>query len=572
MTDGRDSTVAPPTSGRNKTARVRPYVAWGVLIVLITLVAYLPALRGGFVFDDTYVRDNPLLRADDGLYRIWFTTAPREYYPLTYSLWRIEWQLWGNNPTGYHVINVLLHALNAVLVWKILRHLKIPGAWLAGLIFAVHPVNAATAATISEQKNTLSMLFSGVAVLLHLKSDEDRRWRWYAFSLAVFLLALLSKTAVVMLPAALLGCLWWRHGRIGRNDLIRSAPFFVLSVVMGLVTIWFEHHRVLEGHEVRTASVASRLITAGWAPWFYLYKAVLPFNLMLIYPQWQVDPTRWINYVPGLVLIGWGGWLWWKRDSWRRPLLFGLGYFVVMLVPVLGFVDQSFYLYALVADHWQYYSIVGVIALAVAAGCQVCQRLGKASQLWGAAASVTVLLVLGAGTWKRSGVYANSETLWRDNVAKNPKAWVAHNNLGVALRRDGRVLEAIDQYEQAVQIKPDYAEAYNNLGVALWQEGRVPEATSRYERALRIKPDYAEAHNNLGGALEQAGNASEAVAQYQQAIQLQPNYLAAHYNLGRALERAGQTNGAIEQYEQALRINPDFSAAREGWTRLRPVP
>ena len=227
----------------------------GALIILLTVVAYIPAMRGGFVWDDVLlITDNPLVRANDGLYRIWFTTEPMDYNPLTWSLWWVGWHLWGNSAVGYHAVNVLLHAANSVLVWIILRWLKVPGALLAGLVFALHPVNAATVAWLSEQKNTLSMFFYLVAILFYLrflKENSDPRTvvrGWYALSLVSFLLALLSKSAVVMLPVTLLGFTWWIRGRIRRKDLSCSVPFFALSLVTALVTIWFQQHRVLEGY------------------------------------------------------------------------------------------------------------------------------------------------------------------------------------------------------------------------------------------------------------------------------------------------------------------------------------
>jgi hypothetical protein len=265
-------------------------------------------------------------------------------------------------------VNVLLHAVKAVPVWMILRRLKIPGDWLAGLVFAVHPVNVATVAWISEQKNTLSMLFYAVAILLYMRFDEEDRWRWYGLSLGAFLLALLSKTAVVMLPFVLLGCVWWLRGWVRRQDFLCSVPFLVLSLVMGLVTIWFEYNRDLGGHANRTDSFLSHLAVAGRAPWFYLYKAFLPFNLSVIYPKWDINASFWISYLSGMVLVGCLTLFWWKRRAWGRPLFFGLGYFVVMFFPASGFFDQAFYRQSLVADHWQYYSIVGAIALAIGAG------------------------------------------------------------------------------------------------------------------------------------------------------------------------------------------------------------
>ena len=224
------------------------FLAKSGLIVLITLAAYLPALRGGFVFDDyPLITENGMVRADDGIRLFWSGAGTADYYPLTGSLWWLEWRWWGDHAMGYHVLDVLLHAADAVLLWMILRRLNIPGAWLAALMFAIHPVNVATAAWISEQKNTLSMLFYAVAILLYLRFNAESRWRWYAWSLGAFLLALCSKTAVVMLPFALLGCVWWLHGRLRWKDWLRGAPFFALSFLFGLVTVWFERNHVPRG-------------------------------------------------------------------------------------------------------------------------------------------------------------------------------------------------------------------------------------------------------------------------------------------------------------------------------------
>ena len=535
-------------------------------LVIVTLAVYFPVLRGGFVFDDDIlITNSSMVKAGDGLYRLWFTTEAPDYYPLTSSLWWLEWRWWGDNATGYHMVNVLLHTINAILVWMILWRLKIPGAWLAGLAFAIHPVNVATVAWISEQKNTLSMLFYALTILLYLRFDETRDWRWYGLSLAAFLLALFSKTAVVMLPVVLWGCVWWMRGRVTGKDLLRSVPFFALSLVLGLVTMWYQYHMVWGKPVAGTDGFAYRLAAAGCAPWFYLGKALWPVNSMTAYPKWQIDASHWVSYLPGAALIACFLVFWWKRQTWGRPLLFGLGYFVVMLFPVLGLLKQGPYRLTFVADrwdHWQYFSMVGVVALAVAAVDELCRRAGDRFRYWRTAAGTAVLMALAAATWSRSCVYADNETLWRDNVAKNPGAWLAHNNLGNALAQAGRVPEAIVQYEQALRTNPDLAEAHNNLGNLLMRSGRIPEAREHLEEALRIDPNLAEAHNNLGTALVQTGQIKDAIAHYERALRIQPEYAEAQYNLGLALEQVGKREDAIAHFEQALRINPDFAEAQ----------
>ena len=556
--------VANKPSTRMKNAWTAP-IAGAALIVVLTVTAYLPALSGGFVFDDNMlIASNRLVKADDGLRRVWFTTEAADYYPLTQSLWWLEWRLWGEDTHGYHMVSVLLHAANGVLLWSILRRLKIPGAWVAGLVFAVHPVNAATVAWISEQKNELSMLFYGVAILSYLKLEEQGRWRWYAFSLAAFLLALLSKTATVMLPVVLLGCVYWLHGHVRWKDLLRSLPFFSLSLVFGLITVWFQSDAFV-GHE----TFLGRLATAGWVPWFYAYKAILPVDLTVIYPRWELDPGHWISYMPGLTLCLCFAIFWRKRSTWGRALLFGLGYFVLTLFPVLGFFDQGFYQYSLVADHWQYYSIGAVIALVVALGTLMSRRFSERGRHGAVITTVAVLAMLAVATWKRSTVYTNNETLWRDNVAKNPNSWAGYNNLGVAFWRSGRVNDAIVCWQRALQIKPDYPEVHNNLASPLAQAGKFDDAIRHYEQALRTKPDYVEVQCNLGIVLAQVGRLSEAIEHYEQALRINPDYTDAHFNLGLALERTSRTNEAIAQYEQTLKLRPDFTPASDALARLR---
>jgi protein O-mannosyl-transferase len=398
--------------------------AGAAVIILLMMLAYLPVMHGGFFWDDSVlVTENPMIKAPKGLYRFWFTTEAPDYYPLTSSLLWLEWRAWGNNAPCYHVVNVLLHAVSTVLVWLVLRRLRISGAWLAALIFAVHPVNVATAGWISEQKNTLSMIFYTVAILLYLKFDEGRYWRWYALSLAAFGLALFSKSAVVMLPVVLLGCVWWTRGQVQRRDFAFSLPFFALALVAGVSTVWFQYGNAMHWRTVREADFAGRLAAAGWPPWFYFFKTVLPFRLNVVYPKWEIDPSRLVSWLPGVLLITCFLVFWRERKSWGRAALFGCGYFTVTLFPVLGFFDQAFYRFSLVADHWQYYSIIGVIALGVAAGESICRRIGGGDGSFGkVVVSVVVLMALTAATWTRASLYANPNALWRDTIAKNPDA------------------------------------------------------------------------------------------------------------------------------------------------------
>jgi Flp pilus assembly protein TadD len=283
----------------------------------------------------------------------------------------------------------------------------------------------------------------------------------------------------------------------------------------------------------------------------------LPIHLTAIYPRWRIDDSNWLAYIPVIVLAGSFIAFYWNRKSWGRPFLFGLGYFVAMLFPVLGFVDQNFYQYSLVADHWQYYSIVGVIALMIAGGLWICTRWRESWRYWAGSAFVVLLLLFGWSTWTRTQVYANSEALWRDAIRTNPDAWAAHANLGNTLLPSGNVQEAVHEYQEALKIEPFLAEPHNNLGTILINAGRLQEAIGEYEQALKVKIDYPEAQNNLGSALMIAGRSAEAIPHLRAAVDLNPNYAEARYNLAVLLADQGKVDEAISQLKSAVKVEPE---------------
>ena len=552
-----------------------------LLLVAITLAAYLPALLGQFVWDDDgYVTDNRLLHSLNGLWQIWFVPgATPQYYPLTFTSFWVDYHLWQLNPLGYHLVNVLLQALNAILLWTVLRRLDVPGAWLAAAVFAVHPVNVETVAWVTERKNLLAGFFYLSAALACLRfwlanpATADNRvpggsrtpatglgdWKFYWPALFLYLCALLAKTATIALPVAVLLVVWWKRGKVGWRELFPLAPFLAVGMAMGLFTVWVEKHIVF-GQAARgewAFSFLERCLIASRAVWFYLGKLVWPHPLMFVYPRWEIHAAQPLAYLPVLALIVVLFILWLNRKGWARPMLVALAYFLALLFPVLGFFNVYFFRYSFVADHFQYLASIGPLTLA-AVGISRLFGLFKKQEpaLCGA-----LVVVLGAFTWQQCGTFADKETLWRDTLVKNPDCWMAHSNLGLLLGNEGRMEEAMEHYHKAIQINPNFSEALDNLGNALAAQGRFDEAIENYRQAIQINPNYATAPYNLGAALAAQGRFEEAIQNYYKAIQIYPNFSEALNNLGNALAAQGRFDEAIKNYRKAIQINPDFSEA-----------
>ena len=540
------------------------WVVWALLPVLLAavLAAYHPAWHGKMLWDDDRHLTRPDLRPAQGLWRIWFDLgATQQYYPLTHSAFWFQYRIWGDDRLGYHLVNIVLHALAAFLVALVLRRLAIPGAALAAVIFALHPVHVESVAWMTELKNTLSGVLYLGAALAYLKFDDSRQKRWYAPALFLFILALLTKTVTATLPAALLVIFWWQRGKIDwRRDVVPLAPWFALGAFGGLVTAWVERTLVgAQGAEYQLGLI-ERLLLAGRVVWFYLGKLFWPSDLIFMYPRWQVSRSIWWQYLFPSALAALLGTLWAVRNRSRAPLA-ALLLFVGTLFPVLGFFDVYPFRYSFVADHFQYLASIAVIAL-FAAGVTLAVRRWTVRAV---PAQIAVFALcaglLALPTWSQSRQYADAEVLYRTTLSRNPHCWMAWNNLGNVLQAQGRLQEAVDNYREAVKLKPDYAEAYNNLGDALHGLRRLDEAEAAYREAIRLMPSLAGAYYNLGNALQESGRFEAAVAQYQEALRLEPDMPEAQGNMGAALEKLGRIEEALEHYRQAVRLRPGYAIA-----------
>jgi protein O-mannosyl-transferase len=539
--------------------RISGRLAWGVLIIFaLVLVVYRPILPGSFLMDDWRMvkADNPLVNGEFGPFSIWF----QKEWPLSWFVFWAQWLAWGPHPGCYHAVNMLLHAVSAVLLWRILARLKIPGAWLAAAIFAVHPVCVNSVARIAEMKNTLSLPFFLLSFWLYLPNLalnpnlNPSRYQAlrYGLSLAAFALALLSKTSTIMLPLVLLACVAWQRGRITRRDLLRTSPFFVLALAFGLMSAWFQKHQQLVGLTLQPQSFLERLAMAGRVFWFYLGKALLPLNLNLVYPQWKVDAAASAAWLPDLLFCAAVFVCWRFRRGWGRHVLLGLGIFAVTLFPVLGFFDSQFLTKWRVSDHLQYLPLIAPVTLAAA---------GMACLLPVAAfrcVAVAVLLALSFLTFQRARVFTSEESLFRDTLAKNPAAWGIQSDLGVILAARENYPEAVKYFKASLQSNPDNPDAQSNLGQTLLAQGKFQEAEPYFLAALKSKPDDPETHKRFARDLLGQGRIPEALAHLHMAVSLSPKpEIRMRLDYATLLLQTGDLRQAMAQLRQVLVLQPD---------------
>ncbi|MFT3782479.1 MAG: tetratricopeptide repeat protein [Nibricoccus sp.] len=551
----------PVASGASMFDRNR----WFVLAVFASaLLVYWPSLSGGFLWDDDGHVTQPQLRSLEGLVSIWTEpAATQQYYPLLHSAFWLEHKLWGDHALGYRLVNVLLHATSACFFAALLRRLSVPGAWLAAFLFLLHPVCVESVAWISEQKNTLSLVFYLAAALAYLRFDEKRKPALYLLATGFFVAAILSKTVAVTLPAALLVILVWKKRRIVFvRDALPLVLWIVLGVAVGLMTIWNEKHLIGAQGDRFSLSLAEHVLLLGRVVCFYLSKLVWPAHLSFIYPRWTLSASQGWQWLFPLATVALTGALLWRKKT--RVLLVPWLIFVGTLFPALGFFNVYPFLFSYVADHFQYHASLAIFATA-GAGLVVLFQYFKVSQnaFYGVIAGL--LLTLGFLSHQQSKIYLNGTALYEDTLEKNPDCWLAHNNLAQILIEKGRLAEAIPHLNRALELRPTFAEAENNLGYALLQMGRAREAISHFERAVSLQPKYGQAYNNLGLAYVNLGDRERAIVSFRDSVRLQPRLPVAHFNLGLALAQNGNTAEAVAEFERAVRLDPMYSQAELNW-------
>lgn len=553
------------------------------------MLVYARTFAAGFIWDDDfYVWNNPTLRSLGGIRDIWFRPLSiPQYYPLVHTTYWLEYRLWGDHPAGYHVVNVLLHAANAILLWLVLRRLAVPAAAFGAMLFAVHPVCVESVAWVTERKNTLSLCLALGSLLAwivfrerHAAADAAgaetaaaaKPGPWYALALALFAAALLAKTVTVTLVGVLLVLAWWQTGRITRRDLLHAAPFLAVGLPLAIATVWLEKHHVGAGSTDWHLHAAERPLVAGRAICFYAATLAWPDPLIFFYPRWRLDPTNVADWAwPIVVVATLGGLVAAWRSIGRGPAAAAL-LFCGLLFPALGFFDVYPFRYSFVADHFQYHAAAAALPAVAAGACLAVRRSafqGRPATL----AATAVCLVLALLTVRRTASYSDLETLCRDTIARNPGAWAARNILGAHLNDQRRFAEAEAVYDDLLA-RPDnppwphdLAMFHYNRAQALAGLGRATAAEEAYRGAIALDAGYAKPRNNLAMLLADSGRRTEAIAEYEAvlALPLGPATRARYaFNLGTVLAEERNWRAAEEQFRVAARLAPD-SAEHLEW-------
>ena len=599
---------------------LRGWRAWwpGAALIALVVIAYAPAFRAGWVLDDeAYVTNNPRLRSASGLGQIWLHPLEQsslpDRYALLYTMFWVEYHLWGAPAAGFHAVNIALHAGCCVLLWRVLTRLAVPGAWLAAAIFAVHPVGVESVAWVTEGKNTLSMLFGLASVLCYLRfemfegpisqlplgephhlataspfrpgplsatavlrpeGEGARKWRYYALSLAFFAAALLSKTQIVGLPVVLLAIYWWKRGRLDWQLMKPLMPFFGLAAAFAALTIYIETQLNGASGEAYSLSIAARLLVAAQAVWFYVGKLIWPHPLTFIYPRWAIDTAAWLPYVFLFAAIQVVVALWLARNRIGRGPLAAALIFGALLLPILGFVNVCFYRFSYVADHFQYHAMAALIALFAAAIVTLWNRAGKRIQAHFCSAdsakmshfmmnlklhpatkflAAGLLAVLMAVAWRQRELNAIPESFYTDALAMTALF----------------VLATLTMYQSYCALANPVLIA-NFLAAGLlaalmflsWRQSQLyagPE--SLYADTLAKNPDCWMAHNNLANTLKDRGELKAAIDHYREALRIKPDYAEAHLDLGVARAVTDHLDDAIAEFHEAIRLKPNFAAA-----------
>ena len=588
--------------------RAFPLILGSVALVLLVFLAFHRGLHFGFQWDDDYhVTSNACVVGPWGFREIW-TTNSANFFPFVLSTLRLENMLWGINPHLFHLVTIIFHCCTAVVLWRVLKELSIPGAWIGAAIWCVHPLQSESTLWISEQKNTESALFYLLSILCYLKSPMRvyaKPDRYYLGSLLFALLAITSKTSTVILPGILLLCTWWKDQKNLSCRVFLLIPYFFISGVASYLTILEQKFHVgAVGHEY-TLDWVQRVGLAGTTPWFYLWKFITPWSLCFIYPKWSASelvPLGWF------LLVGWAsillllfGYQHRHNSQVAKATFFALACFLISLLPVLGLFDGYFFRYSYVSDHFQY-----LASMATAGGCGaiitlLTRRSGTSGMFF-----LTILILLFTALItidiKDSQRFKDRDSLWKNTVSRNSGCWMAMNNLGNLRYAEGNKEEAVAWFEKSCAIHTQDEGVWNNLAVIAMDSGRFDEAKVFLDRALAIDAKNSKVLSTFSKYYLHQGNESMALdfalraatsnnlnteaccmaasllirqGRYEEGEHMlsetkrnSPRDINAYLMLASLLENEGRLKDESVEYQKILDIYPDNPQAIREYSRL----
>lgn len=535
--------MTPQTSERTPWTNAANW--WFALAVLgVTMIVYLPALQGLPLLDDDYcVFRNPVIRAANGLWRIWFTRELDDFWPLSYTFFWVQVHTFGASALGYHLVNILLHVATTLLIWRILRLLGSRWAYMAALLYCVHPVNVEAVAWMFQQKTTMAAALAFGSVLMFIKYQRsDQQRRWYVWSLVLFLLSLLTKTVAIAWPGVILGLCWWHEGRITKAAIRRVLPFIAIALVIGIVNLMWYAGKPPELADIpREDGLLSRIAVAGAMVFFYAGKVLWPAQLLFVYPRWSLPFTGIVDFLPVIAVIVIAVVLLRYARTWARPWLAAYGYYLFALFPVLGFFAVSYMRFSLVADHWQYLALIGVVAIVTEALGRLLERVDKYAPILLLTACVCML---GAMTYSRARLFSDPLPLWRATLAGNPSSAMVNGGIADELSLRGQDEEAFGYYLKAIALHPT-AQAYARMAFIMHRAGRFAEALTYHKQEIALKPNDAQAYTTYGIDLFQTGRYAEATQALTKAIALDSTLPDPHKNLAAVLAAQRDTATAL---------------------------
>jgi len=551
---------APLTKAREAGPGFRFFPGAFLLLVLLA-IAYQPVWNAGFVWDDPeQLVNNEAVKRPDGLKLIWTMVGlSPQYYPLTFSAFWLQHKMWGMNPRGYHVVNVLLMWVVSVLLWRLFRRLGSPVAWWGACLFALHPVNVMSVAWVTELKNVLSGTFILLSIGAYLPALENRgriSWRRISIVFGLYALAMFAKTASSFIPVTILLLHAWKGVRVSFRTGALIAGMVFVAISLSVVTIKWEAITKLAVSTDFDLTAAQRWVIFGQSFWFYLYKVLWPVDLCFFYERWAVaaSPSIWQQMIPLSVLGLWVA-LWLKRKAWGGGAWAVMTHYALTTAAVILFHVLYMTRYTWVTDHWQFFGLLGLIPALTTLMHQRLRQYSSSNRIWNVSASMVVALYI-IGARAECAKYRDEETLYQHVLMCNPNSWLVYNNLGHIYDVRGNKQLAIDCYLKSLELRPDNVEAVNNLGGALADIGKPAEAEQYFRMTLKLQPTLPGVRNNLGRVLAIQNKLTEAREVYLDALKINSRDVVSLEGLGIVLARMSLSREAAAVFERMLQASP----------------